>query len=297
MLIFDPVTDNFQTSCAYLIHDTAQAFRRRVGREIAGLGFTQNHWRLLGFLSRTGPLKQSQIAYLLALHKVPVGVALNELERDGWITRTPLAEDRRARVVALTARSKPVIATLQEEFGALEGALMARLGSTAARKLPLTLRTIRDTLRDELRDRIEVKDETPVWLLMDCARHLMRRVDARLEELGFTRSQWFVLNALYHDCGQTQVDLARQLDMSPALLGKQLDQLESLGWIERSEDPQDRRVKRLQLASAQRPHIAKIRRRFNRSHTAVFDVLDATTRQQLGRSLEIFRAYLKEDNA
>jgi DNA-binding MarR family transcriptional regulator len=291
------LASNFQTSCAYLIHDTAQAFRRRFGREIASLGFNQTHWRILGFLSRTGPLGQSQIADLLVLHKVPVGTALNELERDGWIVRTPMQQDRRAREVSLTARSEPAIATLKIEFDALEAALLARLSSDAAETFPLALRKVRDALRGESPENIDVKEETPLWLLVDCARHLMRRLDARLEELGVTRSQWFVLNALYHDGGQTQVDLARQLDMSAALLGKQLDQLEKTDWIERRQDPEDRRVRRLDISSEQRPAIAEIRRLFDHSHNTLFDVLDAATRNELARSLESFGAYLKEERA
>jgi DNA-binding MarR family transcriptional regulator len=131
---------------------------------------------------------------------------------------------------------------------------------------------------------------------MDCARHLMRRLDARLEELGFTRSQWFVLNALYHDNALTQADLARQLDMSPALLGKQVDQLEAEGWVERREDAKDRRVKRLDLSPSQRPRIADIRRRFDQSHTTLTNTLDSATREELASSLVEIRRFLREEN-
>jgi DNA-binding MarR family transcriptional regulator len=251
----------------------------------------------LGFLNRAGPLWQTQIADLLALHKVPVGTALNELERDGWITRTPLPEDRRAREVTLTARSAPVIATMKVEFEVIEAELMARLDSKACQTLTFALRTIRDALHDESLENIEVKGETAVWLLIDCARHLMRRLDARLEELGFTRSQWFVLNSLHHQGGQTQMELARQLGMSPVLIGKQVDKLEGAGWIERHEDLCDRRVKRLEITSQQRDTVASIRRRFDRSHATLLDVLDTATQKELASCLESFRAYLKGQQA
>ncbi|GEM_PF-87139 len=288
---------NFQSSCAYLIHDTGQAFRRRFGRQIASLGFTQTHWRILGFLNRTGPIGQSRIAELLVLHKVPVGIALNELEREGWITRVPMAADRRARVVELAPRAQPVVANLKAEFDALEARMMASLGHQAARRLPKALRKIRDALRDESLENIEVKDESPLWLLLDCSRHLMRRLDVRLEGLGFTRTQWFVLNALYHAGDQTQTDLARQLDMSAAQLGKLLDQLQQEGWIERHPDLLDRRVKRLDIRPEQRRKIASIRRQFDHSHNTLLDVLDTADRGELARSLECLRSYLRKDCA
>lgn len=291
------MTSNFQTSCTYLIHDSARAFRRRFGREVVSLGFTQTHWRILGFLNRTGPLGQTQIADLLGLHKVPVGKALNELESGGLISRTPMLEDRRAREVALTAFSEPVVATLKAEFDSLEAKLMAGLDSKAAEALPVALRIIRNALCDEFIVGVEVKDESSIWLLMDCARHLMRRLDVQLKELGFTRSKWFVLSALHHKGGQTQIDLARKLDMSAALLGKLLDTLEREGWIERREDQNDRRVRRLDITAKRRPEVVHIRHLFDQNHNTLLEVLDNESQKELANSLESFRAYLKEERA
>jgi len=85
------------------------------------------------------------------------------------------------------------------------------------------------------------------FLVHDVAR-LMRRVfDRRVKHLGLTRSQWFVIAHLFRTDGQTQRDLADELDMERAPLSKLLDRLESGGWVERRPDPDDRRAKRIYI--------------------------------------------------
>jgi DNA-binding MarR family transcriptional regulator len=73
--------------------------------------------------------------------------------------------------------------------------------------------------------------------------------------------------------------------------------LENAGWIERREDSNDRRVKRLDISPQQRPQIANIRRLFDHSHNTLIDVLDIATQKELASCLESFRAYLKEEIA
>ena len=83
------------------------------------------------------------------------------------------------------------------------------------------------------------------FLVHDVARLMRRAFDRRVKHLELTRSQWFALAHLYRTDGQTQRDLADELDMQRAPLSKLLDRLEVGGWIERRADPVDRRVNRV----------------------------------------------------
>ena len=83
------------------------------------------------------------------------------------------------------------------------------------------------------------------FLVHDVARLMRREFDRRVKHLGLTRSQWFVLVHLYRTDGQTQRHLGDELDMQRAPLSKLLDRLESGGWVERRQDPCDRRAKRV----------------------------------------------------
>ena len=74
-----------------------------------------------------------------------------------------------------------------------------------------------------------------------------RIFNQRVKHLGLTRTQWQTLFMLKREDGQTQTELADRLVMARPPLGKVVDRLEQDGWVERREDRNDRRVKRVFL--------------------------------------------------
>jgi MarR family transcriptional regulator, transcriptional regulator for hemolysin len=60
-------------------------------------------------------------------------------------------------------------------------------------------------------------------LLHDVARMMRVGYDRRMKPLGLTRSQWWVLNRLYFLEGTRQSELAAELDIEKASLGRLLD--------------------------------------------------------------------------
>jgi DNA-binding MarR family transcriptional regulator len=97
------------------------------------------------------------------------------------------------------------------------------------------------------------------FILNDVAR-LMRTVfDRRVKRLGFTRSQWWVLNHLFRNDGATQSELADILEVKKATLGRLLDRMEQKGWIRREGDAGDRRAKRVFLTEEVDPAIKTMR--------------------------------------
>jgi len=85
------------------------------------------------------------------------------------------------------------------------------------------------------------------FLIHDVARLMRVAFDRRGRELGLTRSQWWVLTALYAQEGVTQSELAAFMDLEKATLGRLLDRLEEKEWIERRADRLDRRIKRVYM--------------------------------------------------
>jgi DNA-binding MarR family transcriptional regulator len=157
-----------------------------------------------------------------------------------------------------------------------------------------SLRRIRDDLRSlTVGVQLQRSEETALWLLLDCDRLLMHRLDLRLREFGFSRSQWFVLSALYFRGDLAQSDLAESLGIAPAALGKVIDQLERSEWVCRAPDKHDRRVKRLSLMPARLPDLKTIRSAFEASHTRLFQCLDKAEREQLESDLRAVRADLR----
>lgn len=81
------------------------------------------------------------------------------------------------------------------------------------------------------------------FLLHDVARLLRKRIEQRTRALGLTRSQWSVLAHIARHEGINQTALAEVLEVEPITLGRILDRLESMGYIERRPHPDDRRAR------------------------------------------------------
>ena len=80
-----------------------------------------------------------------------------------------------------------------------------------------------------------------------------RIFNRRVKDFGFTRSQWEVIYLLHENDGQTQTEIAAQLIMAKPPLGKLIDRLEKDQWLERRDDPADRRAKRVFLTPKSTP--------------------------------------------
>ncbi len=72
-------------------------------------------------------------------------------------------------------------------------------------------------------------------------RKVQRYYESHLSSLGLTPVQFYVLSALLVKDGQKFKDLARSLDMDGSTLTGILDRMERLEYLERRDDPEDRR--------------------------------------------------------
>lgn len=97
------------------------------------------------------------------------------------------------------------------------------------------------------------------FILNDVARLMRTRFDRRVRSLGFTRSQWWVLNHLFRYHGATQSELADVLEIEKATLGRLLDRMEQKRWVRRDADAADRRVRRVYLTEEVEPLIKAMR--------------------------------------
>jgi len=96
------------------------------------------------------------------------------------------------------------------------------------------------------------------FCLHDVSRLLRKRFDRRAREIGLTRAQWSVLAHLNRNEGINQAALAEILDIEPITLLRQIDRLETAGWVERRHDPNDRRVRLLFLTPKAKPTLDRL---------------------------------------
>ncbi|MDP6351869.1 MAG: MarR family transcriptional regulator [Alphaproteobacteria bacterium] len=134
------------------------------------------------------------------------------------------------------------------------------------------------------------------FLIHDLARLMRKSFDRRLEPLGMTRSQWWVLAFVFRQQGLTQSELADVLDIGKVALGGLLDRLEAKNWIERRADDNDRRIKRIYLAPQATPVIKSMT---NPAQDLIADALTGLTPTQqaaLTDMLLVVKKNLTEDD-
>lgn len=96
------------------------------------------------------------------------------------------------------------------------------------------------------------------FLIHEVARLMRRSFDQRVQELGLTQAQWRTLVHLSRSEGMNQSALAEILEIRPITLTRLLDKLQQAGWIERRQDPSDRRVYRLYITAQAQPMLAQL---------------------------------------
>jgi MarR family transcriptional regulator, transcriptional regulator for hemolysin len=131
-------------------------------------------------------------------------------------------------------------------------------------------------------------------LLHDVARMMRVGYDRRMRPLGLTRSQWWVLNRLYFLEGSRQSDLAAELDIEKASLGRLLDRLEDKDWIKRKPDPSDRRVKRVFLTAKVEPIMRVMRAQAAETNAEALASLKADERDRMIEMLVRVRSDLAD---
>jgi MarR family transcriptional regulator, transcriptional regulator for hemolysin len=96
------------------------------------------------------------------------------------------------------------------------------------------------------------------FLLKETSRLYVQRFEQRAGALGLTLSQCKALVYLADHEGISQVQLAELTELEPMTLVRVLDRMESDGWLERRNDPADRRARRLYLKPKGKPLVDEI---------------------------------------
>lgn len=126
---------------------------------------------------------------------------------------------------------------------------------------------------------------------------LTKEGDRVLRPLGLTDSQFNVLALLRYqseDGALDQSTLGRMLVVNRSNVTGLVDRMERAGWVERSADRDDRRVKQVRLTAAGRRLLEAADRRYMARVLDVMSTLPEKERGQLARTLEKVRAALRE---
>src|SRR5262249_26173521 len=92
------------------VQRAARAVGRHFDEALRPLALTNGQFSLLVSLNRREPATIGSVARLLAVDRTTLTAALKPLERRGLIEATIAAEDKRSRVLILTAAGRSVLA-------------------------------------------------------------------------------------------------------------------------------------------------------------------------------------------
>jgi len=105
----------------------------------------------------------------------------------------------------------------------------------------------------------DANERSEALLIHDIARLQRRNFDRKVKNLKLTRSQWMVIGIVRRFPGIKQAELAERMEVQPITVGRLIDRMEKIGWIERKADPRDRRAKRLHLTARVQTIAAQLR--------------------------------------
>lgn len=123
-------------------------FSTLLGRKLrdAGLELSRAQWRVIGHLSRTDGLTQTQLAELLEMERAPLGTLVDKLEAAGLVERRADKNDRRVNRVFVTTAGSEILPMIREQAGQLLPQITAGLNEAEFNILIKALQTIKKNL-------------------------------------------------------------------------------------------------------------------------------------------------------
>ena len=127
---------------SWLLTQTAAHTHRLVTEGFAGAGARGYHLRLLDSLLRDGPASQADLGRRTRIHLSDMVAALNELEADGYVARSPDPADRRRNVITITEAGRARAADLAECAARIQEELLEPLTADEREAFTATLRKL-----------------------------------------------------------------------------------------------------------------------------------------------------------
>ncbi len=113
---------------------------------LSRVGITPPHEIVLLYLDEHGPLPQTALVHYMGRDRSTVTNTLQAMERASLVARRPSTDDKRAMIVALTAKGRRAAPAAREAWQQLEEITVGALSEPQRTTLAAALTTIRDQL-------------------------------------------------------------------------------------------------------------------------------------------------------
>jgi len=103
-----------ERNLGFLLHDVARLMRKRFEQNARGLGLTRSQWQTRAYLAKNEGIHQSGLADILEIEPITLVRILDKLEARDLIERRAHPTDRRIRLLYLTPKAHPILASIRE---------------------------------------------------------------------------------------------------------------------------------------------------------------------------------------
>ncbi|MFD7153806.1 MarR family winged helix-turn-helix transcriptional regulator [Kribbella sp. NPDC059898] len=124
---------------SWLLTQSAAQAQRIVTESFAAGGARAYHFRLLATLVEFGPASQAELGRRSSIDRSDVVAALNELEAEGYVERSPDPADGRRNIITITTAGKRHQRRLTNLVGKAQEEIFAPLSATDRNKLSTIL--------------------------------------------------------------------------------------------------------------------------------------------------------------
>ncbi|MDX2974470.1 MarR family transcriptional regulator [Kribbella solani] len=128
---------------SWLLTQNAAYAQRIVTESFAAGGARAYHFRLLATLVEFGPASQATLGRRSSIDRSDVVAALNELEADGYVERSPDPADGRRNIITITTAGKRQYKKLSTLIGKAQEEIFAPLSATDRARLTTILGKLR----------------------------------------------------------------------------------------------------------------------------------------------------------
>ncbi|HUC50506.1 MAG TPA: MarR family transcriptional regulator [Xanthobacteraceae bacterium] len=124
--------------------------RTHADHKASQFGITRAQWVVLVRLDRFEGLKQAELAEMLDLQPITLTRLLDRLAECGLIERRPDPNDRRAKLLYLTPKAKPLLEQLGELGNELMGTALAGVAREHVELMVAQLAIVKENLRQAI---------------------------------------------------------------------------------------------------------------------------------------------------
>jgi MarR family transcriptional regulator, transcriptional regulator for hemolysin len=142
------ISYDFEHNFGYVLAETARLGGKRFDQRVRALGLTRAQCYVLLHLVRQEGINQARLADMLELEPISLARCLDRMEQAGWIERRADPGDRRARLLYITDKAKPMLDRIFELGAEVRSEALAGLSSAEREQLQSLLERVRANLSD-----------------------------------------------------------------------------------------------------------------------------------------------------